>query len=166
MSKSVTRTILILTMTALCGCSENPMTSHRGQVPENGNIVVIRKYVDELLNKENLAVADEIIGPNFVDPAGASGEKGPESLKKVIASFRSIFPDLHVTISEVVAGNERVAWHWSARGTHQGEIFGIPPTGKSVTFSGIIIDTLRDGRIVRRGGIWDQAGLKAQLSSR
>jgi len=166
MRKSVTRTFLVLTMVALCGCGEDPMTSQRGQVPEKGNIAVIRQYVDELLNKGNLAVADEIIGPNFVDPAAQAGQKGPDSLKQVIASFRSIFPDLHVTISEMVAGNESVAWHWSAWGTHRGEIFGIPPTGKTVTFSGIIIDTLQDGRIVRRRGIWDQAGLKAQLSGR
>lgn len=166
MMKSVTRIILLLTMAALYGCGGDPMTPQRGQVPENGNIIVIRQYVDELLNKGNLAVADEIIGPNFVDPAAQAGQKGPIALKQVIASFRRVFPDLHVTIIEMVAGNDRVAWYWTARGTHQGKIFGIPPTGKSVTFSGIIIDTLQDGRIVHRRGIWDQAGLKARLSEK
>ncbi len=156
--------LIVITVAALTGCGEDAGLSKK-QTGREANIRIVCRYVDEILNKGNLSVADEIIGENFTDPAATPGEKGLESLKKVIASFRSIFPDLSVTIDEMVVGGEKVAWKWTAKGTHQSNMFGIPPTHKQVTFSGIIIDTIRDGKIVERQGIWDRMGLKKQLET-
>jgi len=159
----IKRLILFLLMAAIAGCGENRPRTEQRQIRKLKNVQIVQRYVDEILNKGTLSVADEIIGDDFVDPAGAPGEKGPESLKKVITSFRSIFPDLSVTIDEMVVDGETVAWKWTAAGTHRAAMFGIPPTTKRVTFSGIIIDTIRDGQIVQREGIWDRMGLKKQL---
>ena len=159
----IIRVLCFLFLAAIPGCGEDgPRTRQRQkQVQANGEIV--QRYVNEILNQGKLSVADEIIGEDFVDPAGAPGEKGPESLKKVITSFRTIFPDLSVTIDEMVVDGESIAWKWTATGTHQAAMFGIPPTGKQVTFGGIIIDTIQNGKIVERQGIWDRMGLKEQL---
>jgi predicted ester cyclase len=70
---------------------------------------------------------------------------------------------LKVTIDEIITGKDKVAWKWSAHGTHRGEIFGIAPSNKAVSFSGIIIDKIIDGKIVQRQGIWDRLALKEQL---
>ena len=133
------------------------------QAMEERNARIIELYVEEILNKGNLTVADSIIGDNFLDPASVAGEKGPDALKRVISYFRSTFPDLKVTINEIVTDQDKVVWKWTAQASHQGEIFDIPPTNKMVTFSGIIIDKIHDGKIVQRQGIWDRLGLKEQL---
>jgi predicted ester cyclase len=130
------------------------------------NIRIIELYVKEILTNGTLSMADSIIGDEFVDPASVAGEKGPEPLKRVISYFRSTFPDLKVTIDEIVTHNDKVAWKWTAHGTHQGEIFGIAPTNKRVSFSGIIIDKIIDGKIVHRHGIWDRLALREQLLER
>jgi len=163
---------LILFLTALLcyfnGCQENETNAelekyHHQIAIEEQNIRIIKLYVEEILNKGNLYLADSIIGNDFVDPASSAGEKGSETLKHVISYFRSTFPDLKVTIDEMVTDKDKVAWKWTAVATHQGEIFGIPPSGKTVTFRGIIIDKIIDGKIVRRQGIWDRLNLKEQL---
>lgn len=136
------------------------------QAMEEQNIRIIELYVEEILNNGNLSMADSIIGDDFVDPASATGERGPEALKHVISYFRSTFPDLKVTIDEIVNDKNKVAWKWTAHGTHQGEIFGIAPTNRRVSFSGIIIDKIIDGKIVQRQGIWNRLALKEQLLER
>lgn len=153
----------IILLFVLAGCGEEVRRTEKQQMEKCESIQLVRRYVEEILNKGDLSVADEIIGKDFVDPAAVPGEKGPESLKKVIASFRRIFPDLTVTIDESVVSEDQIAWKWTAAGTHQRELFGIPPTNKRVTFSGIMIDTIRNGKIVRRQGVWDRLGLKEQL---
>ena len=162
--------ILLLLLTMITGCldestssGQNDFRQQQALEDESKNIMIIKQYVKEILNKGNLAAADVIIGDDFVDPAAKPGEKGPESLKKVIFSFRKIFPDLSVTIDDMVVGKESIAWKWTAKGTNQGAIFGIAPTNKNVTFSGIIIDKIKDGKIIQRHGIWDRMGLKTQL---
>ena len=162
--------ILLITALLCCfnSCQENEtnaeLEEYRNQIAvEEQNIKIIKLYVEEILNKGNLSVADTIIGDEFEDPASLAGEKGPEGLKHVISYFRSTFPDLNVTIDEMVTDKERVAWKWTAYATHRGEIFGIPPTNKKVIFSGIIIDKIIDDKIVQRLGIWDRLSLKDQL---
>lgn len=160
--KTIMRMAIIL-LFVLAGCGEEAPRAEQQQMKIRESVQIVQRYVDEILNKGSLAVADEIIGKDFVDPAAGAGEKGPESLKKVIASFRSVFPDLIVTIDTSVVSGDKIAWKWTAAGTHRAVMFGIPPTNKPVTFGGIIIDTVRDGKIVRRQGVWDRLGLKEQL---
>lgn len=162
--KKINWIFITIILASVAGCGEDAPRTEQQQIQKHKNFQIIQLYVDEMLNKGNLSVADEIIGDNFTDPAAQPGEKGPESLKKVIASFRTIFPDLTVTIDEMVVDGENIAWKWTAQGTHSRTIFGIPPTGKQVIFGGIIIDTIRDGKIVQRQGIWDRMGLRDQLS--
>jgi steroid delta-isomerase-like uncharacterized protein len=167
------RIILSITIIVCCfiGCKENKtiteLEEYRHQIAiEEQNIKIIELYVQEILNKGNLSVTDSIIGDEFVDPASGAGEKGPETLKHVISYFRSTFPDLKVTIDEIITDRNKVAWKWTAHATHQGEIFGIPASNRKVIFSGIIIDKIIDGKIVHRQGIWNRLGLKEQLSEK
>jgi steroid delta-isomerase-like uncharacterized protein len=167
------RIILSIKIIVCCfiGCQEKKtiaeLEEYRHQIAiEEKNIKIIELYAEEILNNGNLSLVDSIIGNEFVDPVSVAGEKGPEALKHVISYFRSTFPDLKITIDEIVTDKDKVAWKWTAHATHQGEIFGIPPSGKTVKFSGIIIDNIIDGKIVQRQGIWDRLGLKEQLSEK
>lgn len=112
---------------------------------KNQNIQIIELYVNEIWNKWNLSLIDSIIGEDFVDPASTTGEKGPDAFKEVVAGYRTTFPDLKITIDEMIADENKVAWKWTASGTNDS-------TGERETFSGIIIDRIEEGKIVQRIG--------------
>jgi predicted ester cyclase len=73
------------------------------------------------------------------------------------------FPDLRLTIEDQVGSGDRIAFRWHATGTHTGPLGGVPPTGRRVALDGLIVDHLRDGRVVERWEQWDQPGMLAQL---
>jgi len=108
------------------------------------NKAFVKRYVEEPWNKGNVDVLDEMCAPNF----HLEGLGGVEAFKKVISDFRTSFPDLHFTVEEIIAEGEKVAYRWTAHGTHQGEYEGIAPTGKTVTTTGITIIRIVDGKVV------------------
>jgi steroid delta-isomerase-like uncharacterized protein len=130
------------------------------------NKAIIRRYLDEIFNDGNLAVADEIIAPDYksIGPGALPGvPPGPEGSKMLVRTYRNAFPDIHFTVDEQIAEGDKVMTRWTAHGTHKGELAGIPPTGKSVTVTGMIEDLIVNGQIVERWDIFDQFGMLQQL---
>lgn len=128
---------------------------------------IARRYIEEFWSQGNLAVADEVIAPNYVvhDP-GTPGRTGrPEGEKQVFAMYRTVFPDLRFTIEDVIGEGDRGVIHWTARGTHQGALLGVSPTGKPVTIPGISIVRIASGQIVEHWLNWDTLGLLQQLGA-
>jgi len=107
------------------------------------NKAFVQRYVEEPWNKGNVDALDELCGPNF-----SLRGQGVEPFKAVITEFRTSFPDLHFTVEEMIAEGDKVAYRWTARGTHQGEYAGIAPTGKTITATGITIIRIVDGKVV------------------
>jgi len=116
------------------------------------NKEVVRRYSDDFWGRGDADLADELFSAEFVDhnPAAPGLPPGPEGQRQVLAAYRSAFPDLAVTTEEIIGEGDRVVLRWSARATHQGELLGIPPTGKQVTLSGIDILRIEDGKIAER----------------
>jgi steroid delta-isomerase-like uncharacterized protein len=108
------------------------------------NKAFVQRYVEEPWNKGNVDALDELCAPNF----HLEGFGGVEEFKATIQTFRKSFPDLHFTVEEIIAEGDKVAYRWTARGTHQGEYQGIAPTGKTVTSTGITIIRIVDGKVV------------------
>ena len=79
------------------------------------------------------------------------------------SAFVAAFPDIHLEINDLVAEGNKLVTSWTAQGTHQGELMGIPPTGNSVTVSGIAIDRFENGQSVEHWELFDQMGLMQQL---
>jgi len=121
------------------------------------NKALVRRWYEEVLNGPNLAVADEIVAADLVFNGQPIGRAG---ITQAAAWVRSIFPDLHVTVEDVVAEGDRIVTRFTARATHRGEFMGIPPTGKTVTLAGVHVDRVRDGRIAER---WETVDLLALL---
>jgi steroid delta-isomerase-like uncharacterized protein len=121
------------------------------------NKALVRRWYDEVLNRRNLAVADEILAEDFVINGRPIGRDG---LKQAVRWVRSIFPDTIVTIEDVIAEGDRVVTRWCANATHQGEFQGIPATGKAITLRGIHIDRVANGKIAER---WEEVDLPAVL---
>lgn len=126
---------------------------------------IARRFLEEAFNSGNLDVVDELVAPEFVNHDAALPEPGVgiEAAKASITGYREAFPDLRLTIEQQLAEGEYVATRWSARGTHQGNLMGMAPTGKQATVTGITIDRIVDGRFVESWTNWDTLGLMQQL---
>jgi steroid delta-isomerase-like uncharacterized protein len=120
--------------------------------------------VQELWNTGSLTIADEIHATDFVnhDP-GAPYVRDLETYKGFIAATRTGFPDFSVTVEEVIAEGDKVAVQWTARGTHQGDLSGIPPTGRQATWTTMTIYRFAEGKIVEAWWSKDMLGLLIQL---
>ncbi len=122
--------------------------------------VLVRRFFDEIVNGGNLAVVDEIFAPTF--PAGLEGVKATASM------WRTAFPDLQLTIEDLIADGDHVVARLTIRGTHRGALTSrmlgtIAPTGRQATWTGIDIFRIAGGRIVERWNERDLVGLLQQL---
>ena len=129
------------------------------------NKAIVRRLFAELWNNGNLSVADEIFSPNYAhfDPSTPDFGRGPDSEKRRVALYRGAFPDLHVTIEEVIAEGETVMTRWSCRGTHKSDFNGLAPTGKHITITGVTVARVSNGKIAEGYVNWDALGLMQQL---
>lgn len=128
------------------------------------NKAIIRRYYDELWNRWNLDVVDEIISVE-VTFRGSLGStvKGRHGFKQYVNMVCAAFPDFHNTIDDLIAEGDKVVARLTYRGTHKGELFGIAPTGRQVTYAGIAIFRIVDGKIVDGWVIGDTLGLMQQI---
>jgi len=128
------------------------------------NKTIMRRALKEVVNKGNLDLIDELVSPDFVDHTPFPGlPPGREGIRQTIGMLREAFPDLQITIEDLIAEGDKVVSRQTLRGTHQGEFMGIPPTGKQVTWTGILIFRIADGKIVDQWIEQDQLGLMQQL---
>jgi len=141
-----------------------PAAAGGGLGDPEANKILARRWVEEIWNKGDLSVVDEIVSPDHVyhDPFQVEGH-GPEEYKQRIAVLRNAFPDLVYTIEDQVAEGDRVFTRWVMRGTHQGELAGIPPTGAQITMAGMTINLISNGLIVEDWTVWDALGVMQQL---
>lgn len=121
----------------------------------------------DIFSQGDYSVADQIISPDYIgyDPATPEPIRGPEGVKEQAAGYRAAFSDLQLTIDHQVAEGEYVVTRWTARGTHDGELFGIPATGRSVTTTGISIERVVGDKVVEDHTVWDALGMMQQIGA-
>ena len=127
-----------------------------------------RRFMDEVYNKGNLEFIDEVVASNYVvhdpnSPEGVSG--GVEGAKQFVEMYRSAFPDIQMTVEDLIAEGDKVVTRWTARGTHQGELMGIPPSGNQVAVTGISIDHIESGKVVESWSNYDTLGMMQQIGA-
>jgi len=128
------------------------------------NKAIIRRNWEEAFNKGNLAVADEIMVPNYIyHGPGGQELKGPEGFKQLITMFRTAFPDLRATVEDMFAEGDKVAHRVTLRGTQNGDLMGIAPTGKQVTVSATVISRFAGGKEVEAWSNIDMLAMMQQL---
>lgn len=133
-------------------------------MPTEENKKIAHRIREEIVNQGKMEVADELIADNYVwhGPGGLTAN-GPEGFKNVISGFRSAFPDLKIIVNEELAEGDFVVFHYTTTGTHKGEFSGIPPTGKQVKFSGIILRRIVDGKLLEDWDMYDSPTFMKQL---
>jgi steroid delta-isomerase-like uncharacterized protein len=128
------------------------------------NKAVVMRVVDEMWNSGDPAAVEELIDPGMVEHgAFGAGTGGRDDARATVERFRSAFPDLVLEAQHLIAEGDHVVLHWTGRGTHEGEFMGLPPSGASITATGLDIYRIADGRVVEHWGYPDVPGLMAQL---
>jgi steroid delta-isomerase-like uncharacterized protein len=128
------------------------------------NKTFVRSTVEEMWSTGNAKLIDEHMAPNYVlhkPPTGFSPDR--DGLKGILQAMRSAFPDLRMTVEDVIAEGDKVVQRRLYQGTHKAELFGIPATGKSVSVSQIIVSRVADGKFVEEWAETDFLGMLQQL---
>lgn len=103
------------------------------------NVMTIRRAM-QAVNDRDLSTVEELFTPGFVRhdlPSVANGQQGPEAFACLMELLYTALPDLRLDLQEVYATEDRAAVYFDACGTHQGELLGVPPTGRRICFSGV-----------------------------
>ena len=130
------------------------------------NKSLMRRYFEEVWQKGNPAAVDHFLAPTY--QRYLSPKAAPLTLdgqRQRLDGFRAAFPDIQLTIEDMVAEGDRIAFRSTMRGTHQGVFLGIPPTGKYVTVTLIDIVRIENGKIVEQWGGPDLFDLLKQLGA-
>ena len=126
------------------------------------NTAVVSRFIEEFKNNANVGIVDELMAPEFVhhlpDPRLPAGREG---LKLVGQSIIMGFPDVHVTVEDLLADGDKVIERTTATATNTGEFNGIPPSGNPVTWTEIHIYRLENGKIVE---LWSEINLLGLLT--
>ncbi len=121
------------------------------------NKILLRLLFEEALHQGNLAIVDQIFSPAFIDHSTPDQPTGPAGVKDYFREIRSGFPDIQITIEDLIAEGDKVVVRTTWQGTHLGVYDNAPHTGRSVTRTLIQIFCVRDGLIVEE---WNEgAGL-------
>jgi predicted ester cyclase len=129
------------------------------------NKAVVRRWIEEFKTGGDESVSDELRSPHFVNHSAPPGAPtGPEAGKIAFRAMRAAFPDLRVTIEDMLADGDRVVTRQTFAGTHRGEWLGVPPTGRVVSWAVIDIVRLEEGLLEEHWAVADMQGLLARLT--
>jgi steroid delta-isomerase-like uncharacterized protein len=130
------------------------------------NKTLIREIIEEIWNQGDLAAVDRYFAPDYVDHSPLPGQApGSEGYKQAAAAMREAFPDLRLTLEDILAEGDKVAFRYTMEGTHQGDFMGMPPTGKAFSVGGMIIGRIAEGKGAERWANLDTLGLMQQLGA-
>ncbi len=112
-------------------------------------------------------LVDEIYAPDYVghDPAMPEDVRGVDGAREFYSMYTSAFPDAEITIEDQLAEGDTVATRWTARGTHQGELMGVQPSGNRVEVMGVTISRIEGGKIVEEWDIYDALGMMQAIGA-
>lgn len=124
----------------------------------------ILEHIGSAVNGGRLEEFDSYVAPGSVDHDPAPGQvPGPEGYEEMFAAMRTAFPDLHIDVEHVLATDNEIAFAYTITGTHLGELMGHPPTGRTVSYRGMQISRVEDGKMIERWGSSDELGMLRQL---
>jgi predicted ester cyclase len=121
---------------------------------------ILTRMFDEVINKGNLDVADELFAEDFIDHGPMGDVQGRDAFKALVAQWRSAVPDVHCVVGNVVTDGELAGWLVHTTGTHTGDQLGFPATGKRFETVSANLGRLRDGRAVEH---WAEQGMFPML---
>jgi steroid delta-isomerase-like uncharacterized protein len=126
-----------------------------------------RRFYEDVMVGGDLGVIDELLTADFVDheegPPGSPG--GHEGVRFFVTTFREAFPDMQVSMDDVIESGDRIVVRATMRGTQTGELMGIPASGNRVELEMIDIVRVEDGRVAEHWGAADNLSLMQQIGA-
>ena len=136
-------------------------------VQEKSNKAVYKRILDVINTRDGELISktiDETFHPDVLSHTPAPIQAtGAQAIKEVLAALHRAFPDLVVTVNDLIEEGDKVVARNTVTGTHQGEYMGLPPTGRSVSYNEIFINRFADGRIAETWGVVDVLSQMRQL---
>jgi steroid delta-isomerase-like uncharacterized protein len=128
------------------------------------NKSIVRRWIEDGWNKHNLAVIDEVYAPTFVqhEPPPETVNSS-EALKRYVGMYLTAFPDLNLSIEDLIAEGDKVVWRFKSSGHQNGPFMGMPASGKTGSITGIVIFRLENSRIAEAWVNIDALGLLQQV---
>ncbi len=116
------------------------------------NTAIVRRFYDEVMGKGDFDALNQLVAPDFVDHGESmmGSPQGREALRQSIVAMHSSFPDFNVTIDDTIADGEMVGIRGTMKCTHQGKFMNVAPTGNELTWKGLAMFRVVDGKIVAR----------------
>lgn len=129
------------------------------------NKAIVRRFYEEVMGQGNVNLLDEIMAPDFADHGETlfDSPQGRDTLKQGITASRAVFGDLSVQLHDVIAGDELVGMRGTMRCTQQGEFLGVSPSGNELTWNGLAVFRVVDGKITERWFNSDSLSIVQQL---
>lgn len=165
--KYASRLRMIVTKAIVCAGFTGmltPLPLH-GQTTIDQNKITARRWSEELWSRGNVAVADEIIAPEYVrhDPGDPFPARGPGDVKRIVTMLRTMLPDFHIEVDAMIAEGDYVVSRYTATATDTAGYMGRPATGKSIRTAAIQIFRFSNGKIVESWAARDDLGTLIQL---
>ena len=130
------------------------------------NLAFIRDMEEDLFNHRDPTAVDRYVSPAYtLRTADKGAPSGREAVRAYIAAYLDGFPDLHISIDQLLAVGDKVIGVFTFTGTHTGNLFGMAPTGRTVAVRQIAIYRLENGQVVDEWEISDQLGLMRQIGA-
>jgi steroid delta-isomerase-like uncharacterized protein len=132
------------------------------------NKALVRRWFKEVWNEVREATIDELFAEGGVAYGLGDGEaevRGPAQLKPFVRNLCGSLPDLHISIQDIMAEEDKVIVRVLLEGTHLGSGLGVPPSGRRVRVAGIIVFRVSKGQFVEGWNSWDQLGLLRQIGA-
>ena len=130
------------------------------------NKATVRRWLESGWNSHDPSLADELLTSDYMlhEPGTPNFAGGIPAFKEFVNNLLTALPDVKFTIEDMRAEGDKVVWRWTGRATHGGSLMGIPPTGKPVQVTGIIISRFTaDGKWAEDWVNWDTLGLLQQI---
>ena len=150
--------LLVFVLLGMAACTQTDNTA-------NENKSMVQRWVDEAWHNRNANAVDEFCAPNYIGHEGSVEVRGIEGMRAQVSAFHQAFSGVRVTFEEQVAAGDKIAARWRVKATHQGEFMNIPATGREVTWTGIFIGRVENGKMVEVWQDMDLLGLMNQLKA-
>jgi steroid delta-isomerase-like uncharacterized protein len=134
----------------------------RSQLVATPQQQLVARFYDEVLNAQRLDLLEEIVADDFTEH-GTPPIAGRDGFRAFVTGIVGGFPDVRLDVDDWIVEGDRVVARVSVRGTHRGEALGMPPTGRSVSWTAIHIWRIAAGRLAERWSEANVLGLMEQL---
>ncbi len=125
---------------------------------------IYRRFIQEIFNNGRLDQLSEFVSESYILHDAPPGmPSGPEAIKQIVSMFRTGFPDLTIMIDHLIGEGDMLAAKSATQGTHLGNIFGVPATGKLIKISGLTMVCIKNGKLTASWVRNDMVGLMEQL---